>query len=71
MVLFIIVDGGWGEYSDWSSCTVTCGGGTQSRSRSCSNPLPAYGGKGCSGETTENKLCGSENCPGKKTTVMF
>ncbi len=50
------VNGGW---SDWSSCSASCGGGT--RTRSCNNPSPANGGSTCSGAGTES--CNNQSCP--------
>lgn len=31
-------DGGWGVWSQFGSCTHTCGGGVQFRNRKCDNP---------------------------------
>ncbi|CAH3021140.1 unnamed protein product, partial [Porites evermanni] len=44
----LAIDGG---YTDWSAsdCSVTCGGGTQTLTRTCTNPPPSNGGKNCSG----------------------
>ena len=50
------VNGGW---SDWSTCSVTCGGGTQTRA--CNNPTPANGGAGCTGATSQT--CNTQACP--------
>jgi len=57
------IDGGWGDFSAWSNCSVECGGGTQSRNRSCNNPAPANGGKDCEGNAEESRKCNSDPCP--------
>ena len=48
-------------YSSWSSCTVTCAGGTQSRSRSIRVPA-SNGGVACPGELSESRACDNEPC---------
>lgn len=49
------VDGGW---SAWSSCSATCGGGTQTRS--CTDPAPADGGQQCVGASSQ--ACNVQAC---------
>merc|ERR1712241_478289 len=51
------------EWSDWSwgTCSVTCGGGTQSGSRTVSQEA-ANGGTDCTGETTATQPCNTESC---------
>lgn len=62
-------DGGWGEWSKWSICSMTCDaegvGGIQVRHRECSNPIARYGGKECEGKTEEVKSgCNADiKCP--------
>jgi len=41
------IDGYWVVKQDWSSCTLACGGGTQTLHRECIPPLT--GGKPCAG----------------------
>lgn len=57
------VDGEWSEWSSWSSCTATCGESTRSRSRSCDDPPPQYGGKFCDGLRNETESCAVDPCP--------
>nr|XP_054098925.1 A disintegrin and metalloproteinase with thrombospondin motifs 14 isoform X6 [Callithrix jacchus] len=57
-------DGGWSSWTKFGSCSRSCGGGVQSRSRSCNNPPPAYGGRPCLGPMFEYQVCNSEECPG-------
>lgn len=51
----VAIDGGW---SSWSSCSATCGSGTQTRS--CTNPLPMNGGATCNGISQQS--CSTQSC---------
>ncbi|XP_057291426.1 hemicentin-1-like isoform X2 [Hydractinia symbiolongicarpus] len=57
------VDGGFGDWSNYSLCSKTCDGGVQMRTRECNNPTPLAGGKDCVGLRLENRTCGNEICP--------
>jgi hemicentin len=61
------VDGGYSLFGNWSVCSATCGGGNMTRTRSCSNPVPAMGGKDCSqfGFPVEVMKCNEQQCPSK------
>ncbi|KAK2154643.1 hypothetical protein NP493_2141g00009 [Ridgeia piscesae] len=58
-----IVNGGYGLWSAWSSCTKTCEGGVQSRSRLCNNPVPDQDGRPCVGPSRETRDCNEDKCP--------
>ena len=58
------VNGKWGPYGAYSKCSKDCGGGIQSRTRACNNPVPKYGGKQCSGSATDSRACNTRHCPG-------
>ena len=62
-IYLILVDGGWDDWTKWATCSVTCGGGSQNRSRTCTNPVPQYGGADCVGAEGENQDCNTHNCP--------
>ena len=57
------MNGGYTEWSDWGSCSSTCGYGLQTRSRFCINPPPSNGGTPCVGEDQEERKCGQAECP--------
>ena len=54
----ITVDGDWGPWSAWSSCSISCGqGGNHKRTRACDNPVPIGTGKSCVGNGYQSKGC--------------
>ncbi|XP_062920094.1 hemicentin-1 isoform X2 [Mobula hypostoma] len=57
------VDGKWIPWVSWSACSVSCGGGTRQRARTCSNPTPRYGGRYCEGSDVQMDFCNSDPCP--------
>jgi len=59
---FYFTDGAWGEWSDWDTCTATCGGGTQTHIRYCDSPPPSDGGIDCGEDFTETQVCNTESC---------
>lgn len=56
------VDGNWAAWASWSSCTKSCSGGKEVRSRTCTNPATNYGGKDCTGETSQERTCNTHAC---------
>ena len=53
----------WEEFGHWDSCSQTCGGGEQSRTRGIKQKA-AYGGEECTGNTTETRECNTAGCLG-------
>ena len=54
--------GHWGRWSTWSECSATCGQGVEHRTRTCTDPTPAAGGKGCVGDKDQQKKCEIQPC---------
>ncbi|XP_053102387.1 adhesion G protein-coupled receptor B1 isoform X9 [Hemicordylus capensis] len=52
--------GGWNPWSAWGECTRDCGGGLQTRTRTC-QPLPDDG-LTCEGVLEEGRLCNRKAC---------
>ncbi|XP_070176207.1 coadhesin-like isoform X2 [Littorina saxatilis] len=75
------INGGWSEFTlweDYDECSAGCGGGNkkQYRTRTCTNPAPAFGGNDCDGVDKENQtvecnqeVCG-DKCPEGQTTYI-
>ena len=59
------VDGEWSDYGEWGACNADCGGGTQTRTKTCTNPAPAYFGNECQGDADDSKPCNQDPCPGR------
>lgn len=64
------VDGGWSLWSSWSTCSVTCGVGAHTRSRTCDDPPPSVSEAGmgngttCSLPNSDMKTCVMQRCNG-------
>lgn len=59
------VNGGYSDWSEWTTCDQSCGEGLQVRERSCNNPMPKGKGQDCEelGESSESKSCKLKECP--------
>ncbi|XP_053387774.1 fibrinogen C domain-containing protein 1-like isoform X2 [Mercenaria mercenaria] len=57
-------DGSWGSWQMWGNCSVECGGGFRTRSRTCSKPTPSPFGRFCQGNSIDIESCESKNCDG-------
>ena len=52
-------------WSDWSSCSVTCGSGDQTRSRTCDQNCASVS----SGDLRELQSCNEADCPSGKSKI--
>ncbi|XP_078055027.1 A disintegrin and metalloproteinase with thrombospondin motifs 15-like [Mustelus asterias] len=57
------VDGRWGKWGPYGSCSRTCGGGVQLAKRECNKPTPANGGRYCEGIRVKYRSCNLDPCP--------
>eukprot|EP00123_Amoebidium_parasiticum_P007105 comp17879_c0_seq1/m.18101 comp17879_c0_seq1/g.18101 ORF comp17879_c0_seq1/g.18101 comp17879_c0_seq1/m.18101 type:complete len:643 (-) comp17879_c0_seq1:25-1953(-) len=57
------INGGW---SAWGTCTGTCG--SQTSTRTCTNPPPSNGGATCQGPSTQSCVNTNDCCLYKSTT---
>ncbi|XP_008201012.2 A disintegrin and metalloproteinase with thrombospondin motifs 7 isoform X1 [Tribolium castaneum] len=57
------INGGWGKWSSFSECSRSCGGGVQTATRECDNPVPKHRGRYCIGERKKIKVCNMDPCP--------
>lgn len=57
------VSGGWSDWITSSECSTSCGEGTRTMVRTCTNPTPSINGKDCIGESTKQEKCNLKPCP--------
>ena len=63
------IDGGWSDWTSWSSCQSNC---RKQRNRTCDSPTPFFGGDDCPGNKTELRptpCYDGDCCPGEKDTL--
>ena len=67
-----LVNGTWGDWSEYGECTKKCGSGEKSRSRQCDSPPPSHGGLDCDGsnEWVELTTCNTHACPGNRYKIL-
>ena len=71
IMITVQVNGGWSIWSGWAPCSVSCGDGKHSRSRTCNKPTPANGGRQCVGKATESKTCRPRLCAGMYVSWIY
>ena len=62
--ILVSVHCAWDDYGSWTTCTKTCGGGTQVRQRQVATPAQ-FGGAACEGGAAEQRVCNVQGCPSK------
>ena len=50
----------WSPWSEWTSCSLTCGGGSKSRQRDCVLDPVRSNDYGCQGEDFETTDCNTQ-----------
>ena len=70
-LLIVTVDCDWTSWSDWSSCSKTCGAGVREKSRQVKttaqndgSPINLRFGSPCSGSARQTESCNIQECPG-------
>ncbi|XP_063693307.1 semaphorin-5B-like [Bolinopsis microptera] len=65
------IHGGYSDYTDYGDCSKVCGGGTKTRTRTCTNPIPQHGGDACAGVASEDTDCNEQPCPRNAPVGMW
>ena len=65
------INGSWTPWSDWSECSSSCSTGTKVRSRTCTDPVPEYGGADCQEHSREVQPCSGGPCPPNGTWAAW
>ena len=51
----------WGPWGSWGACTVSCGGGSKTRTKQVAKNA-TNGGDECQGSNTSSTTCGTDPC---------
>ena len=58
----------WSEWGTWTSCSASCGGGSQFATRTVDQQA-TNGGEECSGQPIKSQSCGNSKCPAGKFII--
>lgn len=67
LLYHVSVEGIFTEWTEWSSCSHSCGRGSMQRNRTCIGPF--FGGLDCHGPYHESTYCNPSSCPGIMVSV--
>ena len=66
-VYVVVENGGWSEWTPWSSCHLAqCGHQMEKRKRLCDNPAAQAAGNYCRGQNEEEVVCSEGDPPACK-----
>ena len=60
----VVVNCDWSNWSRWTSCSKSCGGGIREKTRRVQTPA-RNGGVPCSGSGSQIESCNDQDCPGR------
>ncbi|XP_045171980.2 uncharacterized protein LOC123534013 [Mercenaria mercenaria] len=58
---------GWADWSNWGTCSVSCGTGLQIRNRNCSSRYNNH----CFGDSSQYRICQTEPCVIERSTLTI
>ena len=64
ILIMFVVPCVWDEWGKWSTCSKTCGGGDQTRTRMIKQKEEFLGAP-CAGDMSETRSCAIDQCPGR------
>ena len=68
-ILDVLVNCTWSGWGKWSSCSLDCGEGKQTRSRTKMTEA-ANGGIECEEDILDTQICNMKECTGMKALVF-
>ena len=57
--IIFLISGLWTDWTEWSACSTSCGGGARSRTRKCA------AGQICAGNNRDWQICNHQCCKGE------
>jgi len=68
--IIVRVHGGISAWAPWDDCSEECGYGVQVRHRTCTDPAPANGGRGCGESTVDSRRCRQRSCSSPRLSAF-